>query len=1036
MHQRTLLLVEDEAVIAMAEAAMLRDNGYAVVIAGNGEKAVDLAEEDKSIDLVLMDIDLGQGMDGTRAARNILARRDIPIVFLSSHTEREVVEKTEGITSYGYVVKNSGDTVLLASLKMAFRLHDANRSLHENRSRLSEANQIISGILANTHMMAAYLDTSFNFIWVNDAYAATCGYDPAFFPGKNHFDLYPHTENQAIFRRVVETGEPFYVEAKPFEFPDQPKRGVTYWDWSLFPVTDTAGAVGGLVFALADVTHRVRSEKKMRLLADMVDSAPGSITVHDYDGRFLYANKKTFEIHGYDEDEFMSLNLHHLDVPESEKLMAERFAKIERDGGAAFEGAHYRKDGTRFPLEVSARKITWDGAPAVMSIAADITARKEREREREASIEILRLINEKNDLRDLMRSIALFVRDWSGCQAVGIRLADGDDYPYYETNGFPERFVELENSLCARDLEGRIVRDVMGHPALECMCGNILRGRFDSSKPFFTERGSFWTNSTTELLAGTTEEDRQSSTRNRCNGMGYESVALVPLRAGSETHGLLQLNDTRRDRFTPSTIETIERVCSSIGIALSHRKLVERLAESEKKFHTMIDFTYDWEIWTAPDGRLIYVSPSCERITGYTQDEFMDNSGLLTDIVYHEDKPAMIEHLKEMSRDCSAKDHNSIDFRIVHKSGRIVWIAHRCSTVYGSDGEWLGVRVSNRDITERKNAEAALRESEETARAMLNATRESAFLMDPDGLILAHNSILAERLGTGEKNLIGKNIYSLIPEETAVLRRLKVRETIVSRRPVNFEDERADAIIEHTICPILDDIGKVTRLAVFATDITERKRTEELLRRGAEKKEALLRELQHRIKNTLAMITSLVHIEIKGSRDASSRDVLDNIRSRIGTLSSLYAMLYSTGAVRRVRLDRYLRMISDSVVAVYSEKGTDIRLGMTADELDIDTKRASSIGLIVNELLMNSFKYAFAGRRQGSVYVRLTRTQEGMELVVSDDGVGLPAGFDPAGSKGFGLRLVSMLLEQLGGTLSHRTVPGTTFTMGIPLREL
>lgn len=1035
MPERTLLLVEDEAVIAMAEAAMLRKNDYAVLLAESGEQAVALASLDPRIDLVLMDIDLGRGMDGTEVARNILACRDIPIVFLSSHTEPGVVEKTEGITSYGYVVKNSGDTVLLASLKMAFRLFDANRTLYENRCRLSEANQIMSGILTNTHMMAAYLDASFNFIWVNDVYAATCGYDPSFFTGKNHFDLYPHPENQAIFRRVVETGTPFYVEAKPFEYPDHPERGETYWDWSLFPITDSVGTVGGLVFTLADVTHRVRAEKKIKLLADMVNGAPGSITVHDYDGRFLYANKKTFEIHGYDEDEFMSLNLHDLDVPESEERLAERFSKIDREGMATFEVAHYRKDGTRFPLEVSARKTTWDGEPAIMSVAADITARKEREREREASIEILRLINEKTDQRDLMSSVALFMREWSGCEAIGIRLAEGDDYPYYETNGFPERFVELENSLCTRDFDGQIVRDVMGHPALECMCGNILRGRFDPSRPFFTERGSFWTNSTTELLAGTTEEDRQSSTRNRCNGMGYESVALVPLRAGDETHGLLQLNDARKDRFTPSTIETIERLCVSIAVALSNRKLVERLVESEKKFHTMVDYTYDWEIWTAPDGRPLHVSRSCERITGYTQDEFMADPRLLTDIVHPDDRAALIAHMEQTSHGVYPGDDMRIDFRIVHKSGRVVWIAHRCSPVNGSDGEWLGVRISNRDITSRKNAEAALRESEENARAMLNATSELAFLMDTDGGLLAHNSILSERLGLPGMDLLGRNVYGLLPEESASIRRAKSAEAIASGRPVYFEDQRNGMIFENTIYPILDGGGQVTRLAVFAADITERKRAEELLRKGAEEKEALLRELQHRIKNTLAMITSLVHLEIQGSRDSCSRDVLQNIRSRIGTLSNLYSMLYSAGAVRQVRLDGYLRMIADSVVSAYSEHGADIRLVMTADEILIDTKRASSIGLIVNELLMNSFKYAFTGRVTGSVEIRIARTKEGMEIVVSDNGVGLPNGFDPAQSDGFGLRLVSMLLQQLGGAFSHRTVPGTTFTMVIPLES-
>ncbi|MDA8411745.1 MAG: response regulator [Treponema sp.] len=122
---KTILLVEDEILIAAMERSMLERNGYRVATASSGEKAVRAVEENHAIDLVLMDINLGDGMDGTEAARRILALRDIPLAFLSSHTEPAVVETTEGITSYGYIVKNSGETVLVASVKMAFKLHEA-----------------------------------------------------------------------------------------------------------------------------------------------------------------------------------------------------------------------------------------------------------------------------------------------------------------------------------------------------------------------------------------------------------------------------------------------------------------------------------------------------------------------------------------------------------------------------------------------------------------------------------------------------------------------------------------------------------------------------------------------------------------------------------------------------------------------------------------------------------------------------------------------------------------------------------------------
>lgn len=126
---KTILLVEDEAIIALAEARLLAAAGYRVEIARSGERAVELALADPQIDLVLMDIDLGPGIDGPEAARRILAARDLPLAFLSAHTEPAVVERTEGITSYGYIVKNSGETILLASVRMAFRLHEARRSL-------------------------------------------------------------------------------------------------------------------------------------------------------------------------------------------------------------------------------------------------------------------------------------------------------------------------------------------------------------------------------------------------------------------------------------------------------------------------------------------------------------------------------------------------------------------------------------------------------------------------------------------------------------------------------------------------------------------------------------------------------------------------------------------------------------------------------------------------------------------------------------------------------------------------------------------
>ena len=108
---------------------------------------------------------------------------------------------------------------------------------------------------------------------------------------------------------------------------------------------------------------------------------------------------------------------------------------------------------------------------------------------------------------------------------------------------------QAEKSLCVKDGKD-ILRDSKGNPVLECMCGNIIQGRFDPKLDFFTKGGSFWSNCTTDLLASTTEEDRQARTRNRCNGEGYESVALIPIKSKGVTVGLLQLNDKEKNKAT------------------------------------------------------------------------------------------------------------------------------------------------------------------------------------------------------------------------------------------------------------------------------------------------------------------------------------------------------------------------------------------------------------------------------------------------------------------------------------------------------
>ena len=159
-NTQRLLLVEDEAIIALGEKKMLERSGYQVTVAGSGQRAVEICRDSGGkIDLVLMDIDLGDGLDGTEAAQEILKSYDLPLIFLSSHTEPEVVEKTEGITSYGYVTKSAGITVLLASIGMAFKLYEAKQVIWEKSMELEAAYEEMS---ATNEELTSLNDELFN----------------------------------------------------------------------------------------------------------------------------------------------------------------------------------------------------------------------------------------------------------------------------------------------------------------------------------------------------------------------------------------------------------------------------------------------------------------------------------------------------------------------------------------------------------------------------------------------------------------------------------------------------------------------------------------------------------------------------------------------------------------------------------------------------------------------------------------------------------------------------------------------------------
>jgi PAS domain S-box-containing protein len=262
-HQKSILLVEDEALIAIGEKIALEGYGYKVITANSGEEATEAVENISSIDLVLMDINLGAGkMDGTKAAEIILLKRDLPVVFLSAHSEPEIVEKTEKITSYGYVVKNTGSTILDASIKMAFKLFDANKMEKAKEEALRESEERYHAMFeAESDAIVLIDNATGNILEANNAATALYGYDRAEFLTKRNTDL---SAEPAETQRV--TLETPIISDRVVNIPLRFHRKK---DGTVFPTEITGrffireGRPVHIV-AIRDITERKRAEVALR----------------------------------------------------------------------------------------------------------------------------------------------------------------------------------------------------------------------------------------------------------------------------------------------------------------------------------------------------------------------------------------------------------------------------------------------------------------------------------------------------------------------------------------------------------------------------------------------------------------------------------------------------------------------------------------------------------------------------------------------------------------------------------------------------
>ncbi len=376
-------------------------------------------------------------------------------------------------------------------------------------------------------------------------------------------------------------------------------------------------------------------------------------------------------------------------------------------------------------------------------------------------------------------------------------------------------------------------------------------------------------------------------------------------------------------------------------------------------------------------------------------------------------------------------------YRIVTARGAVRYLEHIGRQSLGADGKVLGVYGSIQDITERRLAEEELKESEGKFKRLIREMQVGVLLQGSGAEVLLCNPKPLELLGLSEDQLLGKTSFDPYwnvvhedglpfpgeahPVPQAIATGLPVRNTIMGVARARDRDRvwlSVDAV------PFLDGGGKVREVVCTFLDITERKRAEDDVQKLLREKEIILKEVHHRIKNNMGTIYGLLSIQADSLAIEPAKAVILDAASRVQSMMVLYDKLYRSG-------DRYSLSAQDFFPALIGEiaqafpRTADIRIETAVEDIVLGAKLLSPLGIIVNELITNSMKYAFEGRSEGVVAISMRRTEELVSLVFSDDGIGLRGQADEGKSSGFGMQLIGLLVDQIKGTISIESRLGT-----------
>jgi PAS domain S-box-containing protein len=515
-------------------------------------------------------------------------------------------------------------------------------------------------------------------------------------------------------------------------------------------------------------------------------------------------------------------------------------------------------------------------------------------------------------------------------------------------------------------------------------------------------------------------------------GEGLRAIAIVPIQHKIRFIGCFNVASHVLNEVPLSVRKALEAVVTQTGGVIARLRAEEALRESEEKYRIVHEFAGEAIFTFGTDFQLLEVNKAACDYVGMTREAMLGKNIFELNILHPEDINRASGNIQKLLLREETKAVDKLRFK--GRTG-LYSVFQVTGTPILRDGEIVAFTNVCRDSTLEERLYASLEASEKWHRMLFNAGNDAIYVFhltagNRPGKFIEANEIACQKYGYTRDELL-----KLSPENIAASQRLnqipQVMKELLERRQFVFEFDHVHKdghVFPVEISSNLFELDGVPTVLSIVRDITERKQAEDRLRAALKEKDVLLREIHHRVKNNMQIMSSLLRLQSRTMKDEKVLEAFNESQTRIRSMALIHESLYKSENLSSVDFRNYVEKMATHLFAVYNADPRQIHFHMEVQGGEIDINRAIPCGLIVNELISNALKHAFPQGRKGDLTVRILLDEVGKRhLLIKDNGIGFPEDFDLARSQTLGLQIIMDLTKQLEGRLELRRKGGTEF---------